>query len=56
MSRQAVNTGLMTIALQLIKSLQGSGRKGGVKIGSQGEEGRAVKQAKREMSPVNFKG
>lgn len=46
----------MTIALQLIKSLQGSGRKGGVKIGSQGEEGRAVKETKKEMPLVNFRG
>lgn len=43
----------MTIALQLIKSHQGSGRKGRVKIDSQGDEGRAVKQAKREMSPIS---
>lgn len=49
-------TGLMTIALRLIKSLQASGMRGGVKMGSQGEEGRVVKQAKRKMLLVNSRG
>ena len=37
-------------------SVQGSGMRGGGKMGSQREEGGAVKQAKKEMMLVKFRG